>query len=72
MSGKRAKLLRKHVQKRMKITLSKFDWRRVKRAWNENAGVADRHAVCCEVLFNSMARNVVLDRFRRITKIKDQ
>lgn len=56
MSGKRAKRLRKHVQKRMKITLSKFDWRRVKRTWNENAGESDRHAACCEVLFDSMAR----------------
>ncbi len=59
MSGKRTKRLRKHVQKRMKITLSKFDWRRVKRAWNENAGVADRHAVCCEVLFESIARKLL-------------
>ena len=59
MSGKRAKRLRKHVQKRMKITLSKFDWRRVKRAWNGSAGLRDRHVVCCEVLFESIARKLL-------------
>ncbi len=59
MSGKRAKLLRKHVQKRMKITLSKFDWRRVKRTWVANAGAADRHVVCCEIMFESIARKLL-------------
>lgn len=64
MSGKRAKRLRKHVQKRMKTTLSKYDWRRVKRAWNENAGVSDRHAACCEVLFDSAASRILPPGFK--------
>lgn len=59
MSGKRAKKLRKHVESRMKITLSKFDWRRVKRTWSANAGAADRHALCCDVLFESIARKLL-------------